>query len=1057
MAKKTVRISNNDTIFFQGSPQDKAKLSLNARVMPEDGWVTGMGMTLSVEPDATSPVDIRFVLYKGESRVTYSPLISVGAKTFKEFIVDWPGFRFERGQAIRWGYHRASAFDFDRELKVPVKTGQGSSNDFFVGRFDGTSIPPENHGGGVIDDIYDGHQATGYYTYQSNEDPSKGEWRSPTPSGQQTGKKYTFKGTVPHGNGDAAYDRTTQVQIRVYERSKGPTASGMVFNQIITLDNSLAPGAVFEITRNIPVSAGGFYSCDFRHFDTFGAVSPFSDSRNFSVVAGPDTPVPTSPVSGAKLDQISDITWSGTYSHSDGVNGDAVRLRIWNGSGTAVLHFSGIISKVSSPDTGWNVFPADWNPMLEWGKRYGWDVQWRDQNGNWSNYCEIQPFKTNSFPTKPVNLEPGGDKITPVADFRATIQDPDGDPVVAAEIEIVNADTNVVLAGYPKAMTVDGNEATFSSPDLTLNTRYKWRVRGKDAIGWGAQSNYAFYTYAQVPELSWVVPVAERRNLVTNPSAEYGGLVAANYWTLQGDVAGESVVVESDGDAASGVSAWKAITVDLSTLVYAGSVHPIQASTPYLIYSESKYELGSVSSSFKVVCQDASGVALGEVFPSSIAPMQNSPLSLGWLPYGGVVYPEGSANTPAFPAGTAQIYIERLPSEGVAGEVRFDAFMVEALPNLSAANMSNLQDWLGYFDGNEEGYGEAGGADYGWVGDPGNSQSLGLSMLSEPNPTMVFSYSSGSGALQVNRRLYVERLQDGSWSPAYDSGLISDALTSFDIPAGVLTNESRYRARVEATDQNGALGDSGWIEFDVRYRGPEQSTITVAQSLSDLGALQVQWTQTEVLQDEWQGYDVWIYSNLDGWAKFRVYDPTQTEFVYPYAVSGETYDVQVRQRANTGSGLVESKWSRGRVNVEYDGWWLKAVDDPVGLALPFTVYAQDGYAIDDSDDVQTVRPWKSGRKVHSVNPSDDGTSSITIRIWDEINEPGDIEAKLAVIRYIRKYKPTLCLLAQRPTEKRFVHPLRISQVSEPLPGYMTAVIEIEDTFFTEDELERGEL
>lgn len=1032
-----------------GDPDDKWYMHLNSQPPPTDVWIKEIGVWCGAE----NPLEIRLALYEGESLKYKSPIQTVHATGWA--FASSPSIRIAQSRGIRWGVFRHGGFHANYELITRWKDVGNSARQIYDFRAaPKPTDPPNPHNNNHLSIWGSVHQAA-YYDYVENVAPLSGSWAAGSPSGVIGTVTPTFAGTTPHPASEEGLDYTSEVHLQVWRPDTGAMAYDSLFATTQTEKNndnfSRAP---------VTLTQGVTYRAKYRHRDSWGVYSGWSTEIQFTTASIPNTPDIATP--SGKINQVSGETYSFPYSHPNGIDAVMLHWQIWNAQGTTKLFDTGqySIANVVSGSTISTPSSTIHATNLAWGTAYKVRVGVKDANGNWSPWSPFENFHTNSQPGPPTNLAPADDLVSLERTFTARASDPNGDTIQSIQAQLVNVDTNAVVAGYPKEMTVapSTGEGSLTAPetDFSANTNYKWRARASDLLGggYGPWSDYAFFRYASVPAVSIRGPKEPRTNLIPQPSFEYESVTA--WWSETARTATDYIDRVADGNAAYGVTSLRAVTSATGDNKYRTPLLSVDATKPYLASMEMRKESGVSSSLFGVLCYDSAGLYLGVVTPNSIAEANNLDAPSTWTRYGGIVWPAGSANAPSFFTGTTQIQLEWRPSLNSECVVRGDAFHWEQLPVFGAVAWSEVQNWFGFQDvDSTENIDDGKPSNY-WQGDIGDSPQTILPALVAPSTTMRISYSSPSGAAKKDDRVVIQQWRGDRWFQILDTGYRASSSIAVPIPSGYFKNGERYRVQVIVRDTGDVVGTSAWVRLDVRYVGPPELNIISSEVDAVRGELKMQFNPSNLPAEEYAGIEV-AREAADGSEPLEIFqiirDPNQTEAIYDRPVSGKVYYLRVRQVKVVGSDQVEGRWSTAILTVSYPNWFLKTTDENQPRILPFTVYAQDGYSVEDSGEFNSYRPWKSSRKVHMGQSSNDGISNLVVRVWEDEEEDAKAE-KLKILEYIRVHKPTLVLLGQRPAERRFVQPLRVLRSSDPLPGFVSATIEIEDTFYSENALER---
>jgi len=1018
-------------------------------VMPSNGWVTRIGAYL--RPDVAQSG--RLALYgadeqrlaqsavqtwsaPGEQYHDLSPRVAAKANTQLRV-----GFRYDGGD-FRMLYRARGAGEFD-----------GQYDNTTLG---GDMVNPFVAEGTDLDRVY-----PAYVDYVDNEAPLAGAWEPPTPPNNSVGSlNPTFRGTTPHPAAEAGNDYTSEVHLQVWRTSDG----AMAYDNLFATTQAEKDGFYFERS---PVSLTGAttYRARFRHRDQFGAYSPFSPEIEFTTIQGPNPPALSAP--GGKINAIGGYNYTAVYTHPDGLGANMAEVEVWNATGTTRIY----PAPGAAPQqfalvaaNGDTVSVPEWHADLAWATTYTWTMRVRDTANGFSPWAAKKSFKTDSPPARPALLSPVDNKTTQERVFTASLTDPDGDLIAAAQIEIVNATTGAIVPGYPTSMTVDAARgmATYTAPasgsgSLTLGTNYRWRARADDGLGpgYGEFSGYEYFRYAGVPIVGMLSPKRTRTNLTRQPSAEYDPATLSAYWTETARSATDRIDRVIDGDAAYGVASWEGVASAAGDNRYRTPLEDVDAGSAYLAKVWLKKKGGLSSTHFAVLCYDASGTLLGTVYPSSVALANGLDAPAVWTEFGGIIWPAGSANAPAFPPGTARVRIEITPSRssGSSATVRFDAVSLEQVPTHPVADWSLLSSWYGYRDPDTETYGEGGSA---WTGTVGDSAQTLAPVLSSPAAWVAISYSATLA--KKDDRLLIEKWDGalGSYFPLHDTGFpvagSGSARTLIPVPSGYVKNEGRYRIKVQARDTTDAVGETDWVEFDARYEGAPELNILVAQADGQKGTLRIDFEPPPLTPPEYAGIEV-AREATDGSEPLEIFelllDPSATSATYHFPRPGVEYRIRARVLKVVGSEIVEGRWANVLITLPDSGYnFVKDVDNPANLALAFR-HTQNALTEPDRNaSFAEMLAWGAPRSTHfpgEVRQKNGETAFLLFENAQEIQR---------VLREIERRRRPLCLVTRLPfPEKTFVSPGKIVQgMSGRIPSVS---FEWTETLYEEDYYARG--
>lgn len=992
--------------------------------MPVDGWVNGYGVYISPH---TGEADMfaRAAIYFGLNRRHMTG--NILTTTNHEWIgTSNNGFmRCAKGTQVNVGWwvpaHRNKRNRFTRTAGEQTRAHPNQSE------------PPDR----IRQSFNQTSRRAGWIFYTPNAEPLRGNWREPTPQGTITTRTPTIAGTMPHPAADRDFDRTSAVGIQVLAAS-----GGLVIGYEFTPTQAELDLGIFR--RELLGDALEFdtaYQIRFRHADTWGVYSPWSERRDFDLAGGPSQPALIQPA--GKIDVLSGYDYSGTYDHNDGVNADRIEVVLYNAAGTTVISRQ-TFTRALAPGQIWTI--EAWHADLSWGTDYSWSARARDTNGLWGPLAPRVAFRTNRFPLAPTNLTPSGDRTTGSRVFTMSVSDPDGDAITDAQMQLVDVATNTVVAGYPKAMTVSGNTASLTVPagDLALGRSYRWRGRARDAIGWGPWSAYVAFSFADVPEVELLVPASTpRMNLVADPSAEpttggTGGEGESGFWSTLFATENNYIERVSDGNAARGLWMWEAVCSASSTLSMRSEPIPVDLSVPYLLALEMMKVSGVSETTMRVLCYDGAGGFLGARRSESIRRVSADDLTGSWTVYGGVIHPSTAnvTNVNRWPAGTETVILEVRPSTNSAAVVRWDAWQFERLFDAGPATAEEAAaGWYGYFDGSTEALGDAG---YLWAGEPNDSASIGMARMLQGNSRLRIGYSSPDGTAKAADRTILERYTEGRWSLEAQSGWISGNRAFTFIP-GVVANEARYGVTVEVRDANGIVGRSERVEFDTDLPGPPGLPIHFANGDAATGTITVGFQPPTIDQERFEAVEIAVQESTergDPTGQRRtvamVRDPQADAATFHFPVSGQHYNVMVRQVENDGARTLQSRWSVANTMVDYYPFaFLKDAIDPT-LRAAFVTTRESMPEPELAAAVARYEPWGLDRPTHWPGASRYATGELTMEMFEE--EGTDLppaEDRYRALREMEQRRATLCYMAQVPEpEVRFVAlsgPVRVSR------------------------------
>lgn len=1119
--------------------------------MPESGWVTNVSFYAAGYDGVTT--DFRIGLYDNDlTRVHAGPSRSMGP-TFAWRSESGLERRFYKGDAV-W-----AAFWAQQDHSL-YRTSSGSYRQVR------TNLPATLDSAAT----YPYGQIAFYVDYVANVAPLKGAILSPE-AGSLTNQQPTIRFTATHPAADSAYDYSTKLNVIVTRVSD----NAVVYNETTDFPARAADGSA-QATLIRALEGGVNYTVSFRHADSWGVYSPPSDPVAFTTSLGPDRPTTEAP--SGKINVFSGYSYTGHYTHPNGLSSNAIEVELWNQTSTTRILTSGIVAKTVAHDTDWSF--AENHADLTWGTNYTWRVRFRDSVGNWGGFSAFRSFKTNSKPNAPTNLYPASGVRRSDRVFSMSISDPDNDVLTDAYMELINATTGVLVrnspawAGFatraagdevvpttanghkyvalnsgksgsvqptfplgagatvrdnagmvavarstaytlgairlkpggtsadaeyyevttagttavsapaypttdgstvtdgsvvfttrktvvwqeagsdalrPMAISPDGKTATLTLPAsaMTLNTPYRWRGVASDGVLLGAYSGYASFTYAEAPIIELLSPIPLRVNSARNPSVEY----ESPLWTMNGSDADNVLQRLQTLEAAYGDWVYQAASTGASSVV--SSLAPVDSTRPGIYALEAMRELvnAAFGSAVEVLCYDAQSILLGSVVPSGFGSVQAGELPAAWTRFGGIVWPVGSANSPAYPTGTAFTQIKVTPATEPT-TVRIDGIQRETLSPMSLAEWEATKDWYGYFDG---GFGTG----YSWAADPGNSDSNGIPVLTTTDTDILISYYSAVSQVKKDDRLIVERLVAGEWKRVYDSGKVASTRTLIPLPRGVVKNQVRHRFMVEVNDAVNTLGSTPWVEFDVRYAGARELPIISAVARPERGEIEVLHQRTLESEDVFAGVE-FARESLDEKEPFAIVgynpDPSSTSQVYSYPVSGREYAFYVRQVIYLGVERIEGRWRRIDASVDYEGlYFVKDTEHPTEKLVAFAWPQSKPPRVSPGAEGTTV-PLR-GRQYPGHYSYDYRTLQASVSMW--LHDKGKYavepaEHRHSVLEEIINERPAICVMYSIPKFKVFakivgdadIGVLAFGPIRDPNFSY-------EATNFSEDVYERG--
>jgi hypothetical protein len=875
--------------------------------------------------------------------------------------------------------------------------------------------------------------------------PGKGAWITPPTPAQGslvTDSTPDIRGTTPHPGADGAYDYTHGIQVQVVDEDTGVVIQDHLFAPTLADRNN----DIFNFT--LPAIAQNTNAkVRFRHHDRGGTWSPeWSDYRSFTISAGPDAPSVTNPVGKANYRNQTEFQaqggvgdlYKGSYNNISGTAMHSVRIEIWNAAASARLYDSGWVARTATagvwtlPQASFPGHPAS----LAWGTTYQIRAKVAETNagvrGIESEWGPFAILTTNSFPNRPTALSPSNGIPISTQEFTAEVTDPDGDVITEAEMVIKRVDNGATVAGSPFTMVVSGNSLSRTLPGgtLTLGVEYQWFCRASDETGYGQDSFVEPFVYASVPQVDMLAPaLGERVNVVRDASAEYQGPTFP-YWTTLSSGAGDTIE-RSGEDFLYGDFAWKGTTSATNDLTFRGETHTIDATKAWLLQAEFAKLSGTSNTRLRLRCMTSAGTFISNVTPTSISGAGGVDIPLTWTRKGGIIWPIGSGKTPAFPATTAKVAIEILPSDDALAEVFFDGVCFEQLPtdatSWTTGQWTEVQKFYGFFDGDTPNH-TSRTDEYWFHGVQGETASQGDARLTSPAAKVYYRFTH-SGA-QQDARLLIDRWSDpnDAWVQIYDSGFVasaasSGAIVAVDLPPGVLLNDDRYRFRAQARDALGISGEGVGTIADTDYIGQPEPLITLISSDTTKAEVTLEWEETSLALEDFAGYEIARGLRDDPSSVYTVLhremNRSVTRFTDPYPCSDINYVYMVRVIELVGIDERQGRWGKAPINVNYFPFsFVKDAEDPFNLYVAFDT-ALANMPTPEEDAIQQVAyPWGQARPTVMTRADMRIRSGTVVAEFHKDAPTEDAMTRYQRLRTILGRRRGIVLLTQEPDKER---------------------------------------
>lgn len=1016
---------------MDGAGYTANEINFTGFTMPENGWITGYGIFADAWGySGTNKAGVRFsvgLYVAGQRRHAGArktgDSLPVSGPTAQGEVLGTNKKRAQIGETVIYavkmesdtnGYyvHWLNVTNYQDGVYSPLQATVGGQV------INQTSWPAT----GLVDDPNKiGGWPPGYIDYDLNLPPLSGSWLSPSPAdGATMGTgDFDLAGSMPHPASEAAVETTTSVQVQIYRTLNGAIYGDTQFTPTATEITNNKWQRNIDTLLNIPLIANATYGMRFRHADTFGVYGPWSADTTFVTIPAPAPPTLLEPAT--KIDQISGFNYSLRYNNDLVYDANAVEVEVYNSAGTTRL-YNTTITGLSVPPNGTYTLP-EWHADFSWSTGYSWRARFRDENNVWGDWSPLRALVTNSVPNIPTNLFPASSEFYTGLQFRGSIDDPNGDNIAAAEMEIIKVSDGTLVASAVQ-MTVDNTTKTAthnfdnSGGTLVNGTLYRWRMRGRDANfaaqGWGPWSSYAEFTRVVGATVDLLAPYPNRVNLVENPSALSQAEFSGAYWTDVNEVDGSEYVAAVPEEDAPGESGyvWEAHSAGGTPVVFAGQVHEVDTTRPYLLTAEFKNTSGIASGShLRLRCYDASDVDLGTVYPDNIGDlgaMNGGNPTTFWSRYGGSIGVVGT--TPLWPANTAKARIEIIGTSANGAVVRFDAVQFEKLPAIdSASEWNGAKALFGYGDGNTV-IDPRRATGYSWAGNRANSPSVVVPILTDTQGYVAINYTHD--VVKQSDRVRVEHWRNGIWRQTYDTGYVASTRTLIPINVNAFENEGRFRVSTWIKDANGIVVIVPPVEIDVRYEGPSELNVVSVVGNPSTGSIRLDFEASTLPINQFASIQIGREAPGEPFeviAELR--DSSATFFYYEAPTTGVNYKFKVRQVAVEGSTEVAGRWSSGSASVSYSpNFFIKDVNDPRSNGVGFRVLQAD-YAPDTTAAVETRHDIRGNKyPVFFIGEGRSWVKEITMYLNDGHGVAGSIEERWAKLIQMDEDRPTIILL-----------------------------------------------
>ena len=589
------------------------------------------------------------------------------------------------------------------------------------------------------------------------------------------------------------------------------------------------------------------------------------------------------------------------------------------------------------------------------------------------------------------------------------------------------------------SMQVSGNSLskTFDTSLLTLGTEYQWYCRARDETGWGQTSFTEPFVYASLPEVTMLAPSASARtNLVRDPSAEYDNAInePAPYWTVLSATT-DNFIERSQDDSLYGDLSWKATATATNDLTLQGEIHTIDITRPYLLQAEFKKLSGTSNMRLRIRCLQADGTTfISNVTPTSILSGGGVNVGTTWTRYGGIIWPNGSGNSPAWPSPTSgsqlKVQIEVKPSDDAVAVVFFDGVSFEQLPTTvwTTGQWAEVQKWFGYFDGDTPSH-TSRTQEYYWQGTQGISASQGDARLTSPTGKAYFRFNHNAN--MQDRRLLVDHWSDAGnvYRQIHDSGFIAltatpGSIVSVDMPPAVIRNDDRYRFRVQARDVLGISGEGAGTISDTDYIGQPEVLISSITSDATKAEVSLEWQATTLTDETFAGYEIARARREDPAALYTVLyremNRASTRFTDPYPLSDVDYIYMVRTVQLIGVEEQQGRWGKAPMNVNYfPVSFVKDTEDPFNLYVAYETPLASMPTPEEDALSQMLIPW--GQNKPTILTRADmrlRSGSVTANFYKDNAFVEEAMTRFMTMIEILERRQGICLLLQEPRKRR---------------------------------------